>query len=36
MMPVMIESGITVSLGTDSATAGRFLDMVPARADSAV
>ena len=28
MMPVMIESGINVSLGTDSATAGRFLDMV--------
>lgn len=28
MMPVMIESGITVALGTDSATAGRFLDMV--------
>ena len=28
MMPAMVESGITVSLGTDSATAGRFLDMV--------
>lgn len=28
MMPVMIEAGITVGLGTDSATAGRFLDMV--------
>jgi len=28
MMPVMVEAGISVSLGTDSATAGRFLDMV--------
>lgn len=28
MMPRMIEAGISVSLGTDSATAGRFLDMV--------
>mgnify|MGYP000365220025 CR=1 FL=1 len=28
MMPVMAEAGITISLGTDSATAGRFLDMV--------
>ncbi|MEQ8699344.1 MAG: amidohydrolase [Bauldia litoralis] len=27
-MPEMIEAGLTVSLGTDSATAGRFLDMV--------
>jgi len=28
MMPAMAEAGITISLGTDSATAGRFLDMV--------
>ena len=28
MMPRMIEAGLSVSLGTDSATAGRFLDMV--------
>jgi len=28
MMPAMVEAGITVGLGTDSATAGRFLDMV--------
>ena len=28
MMPVMIERGVNVALGTDSATAGRFLDMV--------
>jgi 5-methylthioadenosine/S-adenosylhomocysteine deaminase len=28
MMTKMINSGMTVSLGTDSATAGRFLDMV--------
>lgn len=28
MMPVMSEAGISISLGTDSATAGRFLDMV--------
>ncbi len=28
MMKKMIEMGLTVSLGTDSATAGRFLDMV--------
>lgn len=28
MMPVMAEAGIGISLGTDSATAGRFLDMV--------
>jgi len=28
MMPRMVERGITVSLGTDSATAGRYLDMV--------
>ncbi len=28
MMKRMIEDGMTISLGTDSATAGRFLDMV--------
>lgn len=28
MIPAMVEAGITVALGTDSATAGRFLDMV--------
>ncbi|MGH7004477.1 MAG: amidohydrolase family protein, partial [Alphaproteobacteria bacterium] len=28
MMKRMIEMGLTISLGTDSATAGRFLDMV--------
>jgi 5-methylthioadenosine/S-adenosylhomocysteine deaminase len=28
MFPRMIERGLTVGLGTDSATAGRFLDMV--------
>lgn len=28
MMPAMVKAGITVGLGTDSATAGRFLDMV--------
>jgi cytosine/adenosine deaminase-related metal-dependent hydrolase len=28
MMPVMAEAGISIALGTDSATAGRFLDMV--------
>jgi cytosine/adenosine deaminase-related metal-dependent hydrolase len=28
MMKRMIDEGLTISLGTDSATAGRFLDMV--------